>query len=239
MLKECTRMRDSVTRGDVNHRNVRSLITQCSATMSSHNVAEKFLETVLDICRADPAYASVCSATGVIQTVVAAIAAHGSVGPCYCVAELGCSALSLFTANGASTIADEMVLSMGAVDVVCSLIGSLPRNEKVVKPACMALFMIASSASPRAIAALRSSAAVDMLTLAKREHPADGFATVKFNADQVLAMIVPNAKVNSVILAHMLWRVCAPVLAPWCTLCYYIHCLVLCRLHPHHPVLRR
>lgn len=192
-LSECERVR--AIQGDVPLAVMEALVAACLPALSSPAVAEDLCRTVVKICVYE-GYAKqvTCGAAGVIQAVVAAMSAHGAQSPV--VAARGCEALARL-ALGNPVNGNAIVLSTGGLDVICSVMVSHVESEDVQGEASYLLWRTSLKASLTSFAAIRGSRAVELLNVAKANHPREGEYTIRFWANAALGNLSQQASDDS------------------------------------------
>lgn len=171
-LAKCERLSDVGDR-EVTVGEVTSLVSACSAALSSPEVASDFFSAIKGMCEySNEAEANVvtCGTAGVIPLFVASMSAHGTAGGDVQVARSGCSALAALVHNNAVN-ADAIVLATGGLDVILSAMASHRKDILVQFDACTALLVLAKAGSPAARRVMRASSVKELLNAAKKNHP--------------------------------------------------------------------
>lgn len=168
---------------------VRSMVTACSAALSSPVVATTQCITIRNICSypnpAEMANRVTCGAAGVIPGIVAVMVTHGAAS--VMVAGNGCAALgALGTRNIVN--ADAIVSSCGGLDAILAVMRSHGRDSGVQYTACEALCRLAKAVSPAAKRVMLDSGILEVIdTVVKRNLAGDEY--VVDMADQVLSAL--------------------------------------------------
>lgn len=145
------------------------LLSECTAALSSPEVAEDFCYAIAAACSGSAAIRETLGAAGVIDAVVEMMGLHGLTSAD--VASRGCFALCNLAA-GHPADAQAIVCSRGLA-LILSAMTSHPGDGMVQCDACMALQSIADFGGPAAKRVIRDSAAVELLNAAKRTHSND------------------------------------------------------------------
>lgn len=178
--------------GPVKCGDVTSLVTACTAALSSSRVAEDFVTVVDRLCGGKPENRVACVGAGVIEAVVAALNAHGRNSAR--IAAKGCVALNAFSCGNRAN-SDAIVIAHG-LDAICLALVSHCRIEEVQREGCWALWFLACAASAEAVSVMLAGQAVELLRAAKKNFPEGGHGSVKGWADLTLAQLqleVPDA----------------------------------------------
>lgn len=186
-IAECARLRRVMS--DATPEDVVSLLTACTAGMSSRAVAQDFIETVTFISARRSVCSMMCGEAGVIPTILTALSAHGAVRPeMRALAAKGCGALGCMTVRHPPN-ADKIV-SAGGLDVLYELMAAHADDQTVQKPACATLGSMVAAVSPASLAVIRAGRAVELLRAAKVRFPAEGSGTVSSWANRALDRLV-------------------------------------------------
>lgn len=188
---ECGRV--SGIEGDVPADDVTSLITTCAPLLASLDVAEAFVSAVADLSLLNEANSATFGSAGVIPVILAAMATHALTNAD--LAASGCQALCHLADDNADNI-DAIVLGGGGLAALTSALVSHPANQDVQNKACSALYFLLADASPAALAVMQGARAElgELITSAKGNFPSGGLGTVSFYADDLLAMLTPDAE---------------------------------------------
>lgn len=186
---ECERV--SSMESDISLADGISLLTACTAAWSSPTATVFCFGTITAICLVSETDRETLGAAGAIHAIVTTmseVTEHGTVNE-YITAQ-GCFALCMLAYDN-SVNADDIVLSTGGLDVILSAMTLYPADSVVQVAACSALVYITSVASREALWVIHDSVAVELLKLAKRNHPheVEGEDSVLYWADKALDIL--------------------------------------------------
>lgn len=199
--------------GDVSSADAALLVNECTAALSSPEVAESFVTTVNMVCSRSEANRAACGSAGSIPAVVAAISTHGAASAR--ISAKGCAALGRLAWRYAVN-ADAIVSTGGGLsglDAICSAMGWHENEEEVQKQACYALLSLAMHSGPATLESLRNDGSLPfVLHTAKAQFPADDRYGVKYWADLALAKLEPPAvKVMPSCSQRLSWLSCCRI----------------------------
>lgn len=161
--------------------------TACTVTaaLTSIDVADAFCNCIVRICNSREVYRWMCSAAGVIPTLVSAMNNHGA--DSQRIAAKGCLALASLVRRICRDA--EIVVECGGLDAILAVMTSHPSDADVQRYACRVLYE-AAVVSQAALLRMRASAAVALINTAKVNHPTEGWDSVRRGADDVLSLLL-------------------------------------------------